>query len=57
MGESAAVGVGIHEKGRSPAPGKFGRHAYDLEKFGLSVDSLTPFFDAYLRRFAVQPEA
>ncbi len=37
--------------------GKFGKHSYDLEKFGLSKAHLAPYFEDYLRRFDIEPEA
>jgi hypothetical protein len=36
--------------------GKFGSHDYGLERFGLSVDRLRPFFEDYLNRFPVERE-
>jgi Sulfotransferase family len=36
--------------------GKFGKHEYNLEKFGLSVDSLAPHFERYLSRYSVERE-
>jgi hypothetical protein len=36
--------------------GKFGVHAYGLEKFGLTVEQLTPLFEDYLARFPVARE-
>ncbi len=35
---------------------KFGKHEYNLAKFGLSVDSVTPAFERYLDRYQVEPE-
>jgi hypothetical protein len=36
--------------------GRFGKHAYGLEEFGLSKDKLLPYFDHYLRRFDIERE-
>ena len=35
---------------------KFGKHAYKLEQFGLSVEKLTPLFERYLSRYEVERE-
>ena len=37
--------------------GKFGRHAYSLEPFGLDAGELTERFAPYVERFGVRPEA
>jgi hypothetical protein len=36
--------------------GKFGAHDYGLERFGLSVDKLRPYFQDYLDRFPIESE-
>jgi hypothetical protein len=36
--------------------GKFGVHAYGLEKFGLSLEGLAPLFEDYLKRFDIARE-
>jgi hypothetical protein len=36
--------------------GKFGAHDYGLERFGLSVEGLKPFFQDYLERFDIERE-
>lgn len=36
--------------------GKFGKHAYNLDQFGLSKEQLMPFFEDYLKRFDVESE-
>ena len=35
---------------------KFGKHAYKLEQFGLSVETLTPLFERYLSRYDIERE-
>lgn len=35
---------------------KFGKHEYNLEKFGLSVEKVKPAFERYLSRYDVEPE-
>ena len=37
--------------------GKFGRHRYSLDEFGLSIERLRPLFDDYLGRFSIELEA
>jgi hypothetical protein len=37
--------------------GKFGVHAYGLERFGLTVEMLRPHFEPYVSRYHVEPEA
>ena len=32
--------------------GKFGRHAYSLDQFGLTIGDLTPLFEGYLDAYA-----
>lgn len=36
--------------------GKFGRHEYQLDRFGLSEDGLAPLFENYLQDFDVERE-
>jgi Sulfotransferase family len=36
--------------------GRFGKHAYGLEEFGLSKAKLLPYFADYLQRFDIEPE-
>jgi hypothetical protein len=36
--------------------GKFGKHAYGLEQFGLSKQKLLPYFADYLKRFDIELE-
>jgi hypothetical protein len=36
--------------------GKFGKHEYNLEKYGISVDGLAPKFDRYLSRYDIARE-
>jgi len=36
---------------------KFGKHAYSLEQYGLSVAQLEPFYADYIARFGVEQEA
>lgn len=36
--------------------GKFGRHAYELERFGLSREKLAPLFERYLSDYDIEPE-
>lgn len=36
--------------------GKFGRHAYSLDQFGLTIGDLAPLFEDYLDAYAVEPE-
>lgn len=35
---------------------KFGRHEYELDEFGLSVEALKPVFARYESRYTVEPE-
>ena len=35
---------------------KFGKHDYQLEKFGLSVEQLQPLYEPYLARYNVARE-
>jgi hypothetical protein len=37
--------------------GKFGKHAYSLQQFGLSVAQLQPYYADYLARFDIESEA
>jgi hypothetical protein len=36
--------------------GKFGKHEYKLEQYGLSMDKLTPVFERYLSKYDVASE-
>jgi len=36
--------------------GKFGKHAYTLEQFGLTKAALMPYFEDYLKRFDIAME-
>jgi hypothetical protein len=36
--------------------GKFGKHEYGLEQYGLSKDQLSPKFERYLSRYDVARE-
>ena len=36
--------------------GKFGRHTYKLDRYGLTPEGLRPRFERYLSRYAVEPE-
>ena len=36
--------------------GKFGKHAYSLEKYGLTVADLRPHFEEYLETYEVEAE-
>jgi hypothetical protein len=36
--------------------GKFGKHEYNLEKFGLDVEQLQPLFEPYLSVHNVERE-
>jgi hypothetical protein len=36
--------------------GRFGKHAYGLDEFGLSKAKLMPYFEDYLKRFDVEAE-
>lgn len=53
---SAAAETGMQEWLRKNPQGKFGRHAYGLDEFGLSKEKLMPYFEDYLQRFAVESE-
>ncbi len=35
---------------------KYGKHAYTLDRFGHSVDSIRPFFENYLVQCEIEPE-
>jgi len=37
--------------------GKFGRHSYDIEEYGLSKSALEPLFTPYVDAFGIEPEA
>lgn len=37
-------------------PTKFGKHEYNLEQYGLSVEKLAPGFERYLSRYEVARE-
>ena len=36
--------------------GKFGRHTYSIEEFGLSVNQAEPYFSEYIDRFGIELE-
>jgi hypothetical protein len=36
--------------------GRFGRHAYSLDQFGLTPEDLQPHFSDYLAAYAIEPE-
>jgi hypothetical protein len=36
--------------------GRFGKHAYGLDEFGLSRAQLMPYFEDYLKRFDIEAE-
>ncbi|OAN56475.1 hypothetical protein A7Q26_02215 [Sphingobium sp. TCM1] len=36
--------------------GRFGRHRYDFQQFGLTRDAVTPWFEAYLKMFDIEME-
>ncbi len=36
--------------------GKFGRHEYQLDQYGLNIDALTPRFERYLTRYDIERE-
>jgi hypothetical protein len=46
----------MHAWLREYPQGKFGRHYYDLERFGLSVEELRPHFQDYVDQYGVAQE-
>ncbi|GAA0318767.1 sulfotransferase [Sphingomonas oligophenolica] len=50
------IEAGMHAWLDANPQGKFGKHEYDLEKYGISVEGLAPKFDRYLSRYDIARE-
>jgi hypothetical protein len=53
---TAATEAGMQAWLQKNPQGKFGKHAYGLEDFGLSKNKLMPLFEDYLQRFDIETE-
>lgn len=53
---TAEIEVGMQAWLDDNPQGKFGKHAYSLDRFGHSADSIRPFFENYLSHYDVESE-
>lgn len=53
---TAEAEAGMNDWLKDNPQGKFGKHAYGLDEFGLSKDRLMPYFEPYLKRFDLELE-